>query len=90
MQGAIISHGDNKIYKSNGTLTAKDKRLFMLEPISEALKGSQVIFDGDGTAKIHCNFETEELQEKYSKIRREVRDNYNKGNKDPEYFEFGT
>lgn len=50
----------------------------------------RVIFDGDGTAKIHCNFETEELQEKYNQIRREVRENYNKGNKDPEYFEFGV
>lgn len=50
-----------------------------------------VIFDGDGTAKINCNFETEELQEKYNKIKKEVRDKYNKGSdKDPEYFEFGA
>ena len=50
----------------------------------------QVIFDGDGTAKIHCNFETVELQEKYSRIRQEIRDKYNNGSgRDPEYFEFG-
>lgn len=49
----------------------------------------RVIFDGDGTAKINSNFETEELQEKYNVIRREIRDNYNNGY-EPEYFEFGV
>lgn len=49
----------------------------------------RVIFDGDGTAKMHCNFETEELQEKYSAIRKEIRDNYNSGYKEPDCFEFG-
>lgn len=48
-----------------------------------------VIFDGDGTAKINCNFETKELQEKYNQIKKEVMDIYN-NEKDPEYFEFGT
>lgn len=48
-----------------------------------------VIFDGDGTAKINCNFETEELQEKYNQIKKETMDIYNNG-KDPEYFEFGV
>lgn len=48
-----------------------------------------VIFDGDGTAKINCNFETKELQEKYNQIKKEVIDIYN-NEKDPEYFEFGT
>lgn len=49
----------------------------------------RVIFDGDGTAKIHCNFETEEQQNKYNSIRKEIRDSYNGGHKEPEYFEFG-
>lgn len=49
----------------------------------------QVIFDGDGTAKIRCNFEDEELQDKYNAIRKEIRDNYNNGHKEPDYFEFG-
>lgn len=49
----------------------------------------RVIFDGDGTAKIHCNFENEELQNKYNAIRKEIRDNYNNRNMEPEYFEFG-
>ena len=50
--------------------------------------GFRVIFDGDGTAKIHSDFETEELQKKYSESRREIRNNYNAG-QEPEYFEFG-
>lgn len=47
-------------------------------------------FDGDGDAIIHCDFETEELQRKYSAIRKEIRDNYNKGNEDPKGFGFGV
>ena len=49
----------------------------------------RIIFDGDGTAKIHCNFETEELQEKYNAIRKELRDHYNNGHKELDSFEFG-
>lgn len=44
--GAVISHKESKIYRSEGTLTAKDKRLFTLEPISKALQGSKAIYDG--------------------------------------------
>lgn len=47
LQGAIIKHRDNKIYKSNGTLTAKDRALFVLEPISDNLLGSQVVYEND-------------------------------------------
>ena len=50
----------------------------------------RVIFDGDGTAKLHCNFETEELQQKYNAIRKEVRDSYNNGDDEPYYFSFGV
>lgn len=47
LYGAIIKHRDSKIYKSNGTLTAKDRALFMLEPISDSLIGSQVVYEDD-------------------------------------------
>ena len=47
LQGAIIKHRDSKIYNSNGTLTAKDRVLFMLEPISDKLIGSQVVYEND-------------------------------------------
>lgn len=46
VMGAIISFTEDKIYRSSGTLTSNDRRLFTLEPINEALKGSKVIFDG--------------------------------------------
>jgi hypothetical protein len=47
LQGAIISHRESKIYRSEGNLTAKDKRLFMLEPIENALLHSKVIHNGN-------------------------------------------
>lgn len=48
-----------------------------------------VIFDGDGSAKIKCNFETKEFREEYNKIKKEILNIYNNG-KDPKYFEFGV
>lgn len=46
LRGAIISFRESKIYRAEGTLTAKDKRLFMLEPLPEALAGAVVIYEG--------------------------------------------
>lgn len=43
--GAVISFKQSKIYRSEGTLTTKDKRLFTLEPIETALLGSKAIFE---------------------------------------------
>ena len=54
MQGAIISFKDSKIFRSEGTLTAKDKQLFMLEPISEALHGSQVKYGDNIYSIVDC------------------------------------
>lgn len=50
----------------------------------------RVIFDGDGTAKIRCDFETEEMQEKYNAIKEEVRHKYNNNGYEFKYFEFGV
>lgn len=47
LQGAIIKHRDSKIYKSNGTLTAKDRALFLLEPLDDKLTGVQVVYEDD-------------------------------------------
>lgn len=47
LNGAIISFKDSKIFRSEGTLTTKDKQLFMLEPIPEALHGSKVVYLDD-------------------------------------------
>ena len=47
LQGAIISFKESKIYRSEGTLTTKDKRLFTLEPITQHLQGSTVVYEGN-------------------------------------------
>ena len=47
MRGAIISHKESKIFRAEGTLKAKDKRLFMTEPLEKALEGAKVIYNGN-------------------------------------------
>lgn len=44
--GAIISHRQSKIFKSEGTLTEQDRALYMLEPIDISLEGSKVVHEG--------------------------------------------
>lgn len=46
MHGAIIGFKQSKVFRSEGTLTAKDKHLFMLTPLEEALTGAKVRFRG--------------------------------------------
>lgn len=45
MYGAIISHRQNKVFRSEGRLTQQDKALYMLKPIKLALDGAKVIHD---------------------------------------------
>ena len=47
LNGAIISRGESVIFRSDGKLTAKDKRLFMLAPIDKALLNSQVVYENE-------------------------------------------
>lgn len=44
--GAIISHRENKVFRSAGTLTQQDKALYMLEPLSFDLQGALVVEEG--------------------------------------------
>ncbi len=46
MNGAIISHKESKIFRAEGTLTANDKRLFMLQPIDGKLIGATAVYNG--------------------------------------------
>ena len=46
LHGAIISHRQNKIFRSEGTLTEQDRALYMLEPLKFDLTGTKVIHDG--------------------------------------------
>lgn len=45
LQGAIIGFKESKMFRSEGTLTVKDKHLFMLEPLDKALLGATVIYE---------------------------------------------
>ena len=46
MHGAIISHRESKVFKSGGTITQKDKALYMLKPLNKSLEGAKVIDEG--------------------------------------------
>ena len=46
MNGAIISISENKIYRSDGVLTVKDKELFMKESLGE-INETHVLYDGN-------------------------------------------
>jgi len=47
LTGAIIGFSENKIHRSEGTLTENDKALHTLEPIRDALMKGTVIFQGN-------------------------------------------
>lgn len=44
--GAIIAFRESKVFRSEGKITAQDRRLYMLQPLPHALMGAEVIFKG--------------------------------------------
>lgn len=46
IKGAILSHRENKVYKSNGTITQQDKVLYMLKPLEKDLQGAEIVHNG--------------------------------------------
>lgn len=44
--GAIISFKESKVFRSDGKITNKDKRLFMQQALPDALVGASVVHDG--------------------------------------------
>lgn len=46
MTGAIISFKESKVFRSEGAITAKDRRLFTQSAIPAALIGAEVIYKG--------------------------------------------
>lgn len=46
MTGAIISHRASKVFQSGGTLTQQDRALYMLSPLTDALKRARIIHNG--------------------------------------------
>ncbi|MGN1456957.1 MAG: hypothetical protein ACI4XP_03260 [Acutalibacteraceae bacterium] len=46
MNGAIMAYSEDKIYRSEGTLTKQDRVLLMQKPIDRALKGATITYKG--------------------------------------------
>ena len=65
MTGAIIAFRESKVFRSDGAITAKDKRLFMRQALPDALVGAQVIFRGH-LYKIESELENAEFTGVYS------------------------
>ena len=45
-EGAIIAFKESKVFRSEGAITAKDKRLFVQQPLPQALIGAEVVYKG--------------------------------------------
>ena len=45
LRGAIISHLESKIFRSEGALTGQDRVLYMLEPLENALQLAKIIHE---------------------------------------------
>lgn len=44
--GAIIAFAESKVFRSEGKITKQDKRLFMQQPLPDALMGATVLYKG--------------------------------------------
>lgn len=44
--GAIIAFKESKVFRSEGKITAQDRRLFMQQPLPDALMGASVVHGG--------------------------------------------
>lgn len=44
--GAIIAFKESKVFRSEGKITAQDRRLFMEQPLPQALMGAHVEYKG--------------------------------------------
>lgn len=45
LRGAIISHRESKIFRSEGTLTGQDRALYMLYPLKNDLHGAKIVHE---------------------------------------------
>lgn len=46
LRGAIISHQELKVFRSEGTLSRQDRALYMLKPLENALHSAKIIHKG--------------------------------------------
>ena len=71
LTGAIIGFRESKVFRADGAITAKDKRLFMLRPLPQALIGAKVIYNKQ-EYKIESELENAEFTGVYSYLLRWV------------------
>jgi hypothetical protein len=72
LKGAIISFRESKTFRSDGAITSKDKRLFMQQPLPQALVGAKVVFN-EQEYTIESELENAEFTGVYSYFLRWVR-----------------
>ncbi len=65
LTGAIIAFKESKVFRSEGTITAKDKRLFMQQALPSALIGAEIEYRGQ-RYKIESELENAEFTGVYS------------------------
>ena len=71
LTGAIIAFKESKILRSDGAVTAKDRKLHMLTKLPDALIGAEVLFKGQ-KYKIESELENAEFTGVYSYLLRWV------------------
>lgn len=69
--GAIIAFKESKVFRSEGKITAKDKRLFMQQALPDALIGAEVEYRGQ-KYMIESELENAEFTGVYSYLLRWV------------------
>lgn len=69
--GAIIAFKESKVFRSEGKITAQDRRLFMQQALPDALMGAKVIFRGQ-QYMIESEHENAEFTGVYSYFLRHV------------------
>lgn len=72
LKGAIIGFRESKIFRAEGAISAKDKRLFTLARLPEALLGAKAIYQGQ-EYMIESELENAEFTGVYSYLLRWVR-----------------
>ena len=65
LRGAIIAFKESKVFRSDGAITAKDKRLFMQQALPKALIGAEIEYRGQ-RYKIESELENAEFTGVYS------------------------
>ena len=72
LKGAIIGFKESKVFRSEGAITTKDKRLFMLYRLPDALMGAKVVYK-EQEYTIESELENAEFTGVYSYFLRWVR-----------------